>query len=56
MSPVGKPPRAGEAATCRLVVLLTEHERALVEKAAKKRGASMGEVVRDALVKTGVLK
>jgi hypothetical protein len=56
VSPVGKPPRAGKASVCRIVVLVTEEERAAIDAAVAERGQSMGELVRDGLILTGVLR
>lgn len=52
---VGKPPRAGKASLCRVVVLVTEEERASIDAAVLARDKSMGALVREGLVAIGVL-
>ena len=46
---IGRPPRAGEAATRRLEVRCTSEERAKLEALAQRRGESMSDVVRSAI-------
>jgi len=56
VSPVGKPRRSEDVSTERFVVLLTPSERRQLFEAAKRRKRSAGELVREGLVKIGVLK
>lgn len=53
--PVGKPPRAGKASLYRVVVLLTEDERAAIDAAVIERDQSISELVRAGLQVTGVI-
>ncbi len=46
---IGRPPRAGEAATKRVEVRCTSEERERLEALAQRRGESMSDVVRSAI-------